>query len=1064
MSVSLPTLLEGSDRFRTLQYLVRHRTAANLILLVMLVGGVLAAITIRSQFFPDVVFERVTVQVAWPGAGPDDIDRNIISRLEPPLRAVEGVEYVSATAVENSARIVLEFESGWDMGRALDEAKSVVDRVTDLPETSEQPEITRSAFRDRITEVVIYGPVSYDLLVRYAEDLQSRLFQDGVTRATLSGIPDQLVQVEVPQEQLIRHDLTLNEIAQAIAAESQTSPAGDLTGGIARIRTGTERQTAEQLLDLPVRSLANGDKLFLKDVGDIELELRDNTPLYFYQGKPAVMVRVDRSARDDAISLQGQVQTIVDAMQPEVTSGVQIRMTRTRAQAISDRLDILIKNGSYGLVLVLIFLFLFLSARTAFWVAVGIPAAMAATVGIMYASGFTLNMVSLFALIICLGIVVDDAIVVGEYADSLAQQGASPTQAASLAVVRMAPPVFCASITTIIAFSALVFVGGRFGTLIIDIPFTVCMVIIASLAESFLVLPAHMRHALSARNQTPWYDWPSRQVNRGFMWFRDRVFRPVFKWIITIRYPLLGAAILLLLLSVTAFMDGKVYWRFFNAPERGTISANIAMLPGATEADTRAMLDELQRALDVVNQRYEQEHGTAPVAFSLAILRGSSGRGLRGSSSKDRDLLGGFSIELIDPDLRPYSAFKFIGDWQDEVRRPPLLETLAVRGQRSGPGGDAIEIRLSGNSADALKEASLDIQSRLARFSAVSALEDSLAFDKPELELTLKPRGHALGFTSDQLGRLLSHRLRGIDVLEFPVNNRNATIRVTVPEAETRASFLDATRVRTVSGVYVPLGSLVEINEKPGFATIRREDGNRVITVSGDISEDDSGAAEEVTRALASEILPDIAGIHGVQWQLKGLAEQEKEFLSDALKGFGLCLLGIYLCLCWIFASWVRPVVIMAIIPFGIIGMIWGHYLHNVPISMFSVVGFIGMSGIIINDSIVLITTINSYNRHFALKTAILEATCQRLRPVFLTTATTVFGLAPLLLEQSRQAQFLKPTVITLVYGLGFGLFFVLLLTPALVMIQGDIGRNLKSLRRMLRYLFGGRRYRAQNA
>ncbi len=1017
----------------------------------MLVGGVAAGTNIRAQFFPDVIVENVTIHLTWPGAGPDDVDRNVISRIEPALRAVEGVESSTSTAKENAATVFLEFEAGWDMGRAMDEVKAAVDSVTDLPEGVEEPVIKRGAFHDRITDVVIYGSGGVESLSRFAEEFQTRLFRAGVTRSQLRGVPEPVIKVSVPEAAMIRHDITLKEIADAIAAESTADPAGDIGNGFARVRTGVERRSIDKLHEITVRNSADGARLYVRDIAVIHNEGLESGEQFIHRGQPAVMLRVDRSARDDAIQLQSVVESVATAMQETLPQGVTIRLTRTRSQAIKDRLGILLNNGMLGLGLVLIFLFLFLAARTAVWVAMGIPAALAATIGMMYLFGFTLNMVSLFALIICLGIVVDDAIVVGEYADMLHQEGASPTDAASRAVVRMAPPVFSASITTVIAFSALVLVGGRFGTLIIDIPFTVSMVLVASLAESFLVLPAHMRHALSATNRQPWYDLPSRVFNRGFRFFRDRLFRPAFEIIVRLRYPVFGAAVMVLLLSGAAYFEGKVHWRFFNAPERGTVSANIAMLVGASRDDTRSMLQEMQRALDKIDSEYQQRYGTAPVAFSLATLGGSTGRGLKGAESKDRDLLGGFAIELIDPDLRPYSAFSFIADWQKKINRHPLLETLSVRGHRSGPGGDAIDIRLSGAEAETLKKASLEIQRLLAEFPSVSALEDSLSFDKPEYQLRLKPKGEAFGFISSQLGAQLGHRLRGIDAVEFPSGSQTAKIRVGLPEQEITASFLDDTRIRAPGGGYLLLSEIVEVEQKLGFSSIRREDGDRVILINGDISEDDVEAANNVTNALAGNILPDIEARYGVRSTLGGLAEQEKEFITEAAKGFGLCLLGIYLTLCWIFASWSRPIVIMLVIPFGLVGMIWGHYLHDVPISMFSMVGFIGMSGIIINDSIVLITTIDQFNRDRALKPAVVEAVCQRLRPVILTTLTTVFGLAPLLFEQSRQAQFLKPTVITLVYGLGFGLLFVLLLTPSLILMQGDIGRALKSFRRILR-------------
>ena len=654
-------------------------------------------------------------------------------------------------------------------------------------------------------------------------------------------------------------------------------------------------------------------------------------------------------------------------------------------------------------------------------------------------------------MIICLGIVVDDAIVVGEHADSLHRRGYPPAEAASLAARRMTAPVFTASITTLIAFVGLIAIGGRFGTLIADIPFTVAVVLIASLVECFLILPAHMNHALSASKKQRWYDMPNRVFNRGFVWFRERVFRRFIDWILTVRYPALGFALMVLLLSVSLFVDGSVRWRFFNAPERSVVSASIAMMPGADRDDTKAMIAEMERALDVVNQRYGEEYGDEPVLFALSTVGGTAGRGLSGADSKDVDQLGGISIELIDPDLRPYSAFKFIGEWRKEIKRPPLLETLALRGERSGPGGDAIDVRLYGTSTENLKAAAESLKQALAPLEGVSALEDTLAYDKPELSLSLTPKGEALGFSTDDVARILRNRLEGIEVAEFPVGRRTAKVKVLMPDEETDASFLYSTRIRTEAGTYVSLSEIVQADSSYGFASIRRSDGLRTLTVSGDVSEDNPEAAARVTAFLENELLPQLAAEFDVESEMAGLAEQERSFLSDAMVGFALCLAGIYLVLCWIFESWTRPLMIMIIIPFGSIGMLWGHYIHGVPLSMFSVVGFIGMSGIIINDSIVLVTTIDEYARNHPFRQALINGVCDRLRAVVLTTATTVFGLAPLLFETSRQAQFLKPTVITLSYGLAVGLFLVILLVPALLAVQRDFGQSVSSGRRLLK-------------
>ncbi len=1035
-----------------LSYFTRHKTVANLLLLVMLVLGAAAIPNMRAQFFPDVILERVDVNVEWDGAGPEDVDNGIVQLLEPALLAVEGVASTESTSREGSARIRLEFEPNWDMSRAVEEVRTAVDGVSNLPQDSEEPTIRRGAWRDRVTDVVITGPIEAEQLAKFTDELISRLFAVGVTRTTIRGLAAPRVVVEVPTVQLIGNDITMSEIASAIAAEVTASPAGDVTGANARIRTGAEKRTPEEIEGIALRTFADGSKLVVGDVAQIRVEGVTRNRSYFVGDNPAMSVRVDRSNLGDAIDIQHTVEDVVQDMQASLPEGITIELIRTRAQAITDRLDILVDNGLVGLGLVVCLLFLFLKARIAFWVAAGIPVAMSAAIALMYLGGLSINMVSLFGLIITLGIVVDDAIVVGEHADFRARRlGEAPMVAAENAARRMAMPVFAATITTVIAFFGLTLVGGRFGELIRDIPFTVIAVLAASLIECFLILPNHMAHAIAHSSKEHWYDLPNRVVNQGFRWVRDNLFRPLVAWVIWARYVVVALMVVILASQIALFIRGDVNWRFFNAPERGAVTGNFIMVEGATRADTIEMMQMVQRATKELGETYEERHDRNPIDYVLAEVGGSAGYGLAAADGKDDDLLGGISIELIDADLRPYSSFEFVGELQDFVPRHPRVELLSFRGWRSGPGGDAIDVQFYGADVNTLKSASEDLQTELSKYSEVSALEDNLAYDKEEFILDLTAQGQALGFRIETLGRVLRDRLNGIEAATFPDGPRSAEIRVELPEGELTADFLERTLMRTPDGVYVPLADIVSVERKSGFSTVRRENGLRVISVNGDISEDDPTKAAEIERAMREEILPDIAAARQVEWRMAGLSEQENEFLSEARTGLILCLTGIYLVLAWVFASWTRPLVVMAIIPFGLVGAIWGHYVWGVPLSMFTVVGLLGMTGIIINDSIVLVTTIDSYQQERGLVPSIVEGTADRLRPVMLTTLTTVLGLTPLLYEGSQQAQFLKPTVITLVYGLGFGMLLVLLLVPALLAILNDVSRPMTAMRRALR-------------
>ncbi|MFT6675473.1 MAG: multidrug efflux pump subunit AcrB [Sulfitobacter sp.] len=1039
----------GSKAGGLLSYFTRHRTAANLLLVLLLVSGIAAAPNMRAQFFPDVIIDNVTVTTAWSGAGAEDVDNAVVQVLEAALLTVEGVESSASTSREGRGTITLDFEPNWDMARAAADVQTAVDAVTTLPEDAEDPIVRRGAWRDRVTDVVITGPVAPAQLGRFADEFVARLFAVGITRTTIQGVASPETLVEVPSAKLIAYDISMAEIASAIASEVDADPAGDVSGANARVRTGTAKRSAGEISGIVLRSNADGSKLTIGDVALVRAQGVDRARSYFVGQNPAMSVRVDRSDRGDAIAIQHQVETIAAELQAGLPASVTVELIRTRAAAITGRLDLLIDNGLMGLGLVVALLFLFLNARTAFWVAAGIPVAMGAAIALMYAGGLTINMISLFGLIITLGIVVDDAIVVGEHADHrFRTQGETAMQAAENAARRMAMPVFAATLTTIIAFFGLVAVGGRFGDLIRDIPFTVIAVLAASLVECFLILPNHMAHAMKAAAREHWYDLPSRITNFGFVWLRENLFRPFMAGVIHARYVVLAGVIAVLASQVALLISGDVQWRFFNAPERGSVTGNFAMVEGAGRADTLAMMREMQRATEELGAEYEKRHGANPLEYVIAQIGGNSGFGLAGADAKDADLLGGISIELIDADLRPYSSFAFVGELQDRVVQHPLAETVSFRGWRSGPGGDALDVQFYGAGTDTLKAASEALQTALRQYPEVSAVQDNLAYDKEELILDLTPQGQALGFTIDTLGRALRNRLGGIEAATYPDGPRSAAIRVELPEGELTADFLDRTQMRTPEGAYVPLADIVSVERRIGFSTVRRENGIRLISVTGDISEDDPARASQIGADLQNDILPRIASQLQVEFRLAGLSEQEDAFLTDALTGLILCLTGIFLVLAWVFGSWTRPLVVMAVIPFGLVGTIYGHNLWGVPLSMFTVVGLLGMTGIIINDSIVLVTTIDEYAEVRGLIPSIIDGAADRLRPVLLTTMTTVLGMAPLMYEQSQQAQFLKPTVITLVYGLGFGMVLVLLVVPALIAAQHDISRQIAAMRR----------------
>ena len=1034
-----------------LDYFTAHRTAASLLMVVMLVLGLVSASNIRSQFFPDVVIDTVTVTVNWDGAGPEEIDNAVVAQLDPPLAGVEGVVGSSATSKEGSTTITLTFEPGWDMARATEEVKAAVDGVRDLPEGTDEPLVRRGVWKDKVTEVVIYGPIAPDQLGRIGDKFVASLYRAGITRAAITGVAAPQISVEVPEIARVRNDLSLKDVADTIAAQVATRPAGDVGGGAARLRAGEESREAEDIRNMVVRVNADGSKLYVRNVATVTTTGADAGRAYYFNDFPAVLIRVDRTTEGDAIGMEATVRQLADQLRPSLPAGADIQLINARAQDITDRLDILMDNGLQGLVLVLVTLFLFLSARTALWVAMGIPVSMLAAVGVMYVFGYTINMMSLFALIITLGIVVDDAIVVAEHADHRARRlGESPLLAPVNAVRRMLAPVFSSTATTILAFVGLLFVGGAFGRLINEIPVVVAAVLAASLVESFLILPNHMRHALAAGAKDSLIDKPSKWFNIGFAWVTEKLFTPVMKLVVMARYLVVAAMLLLLSMSASAIIRGEVPWSFFTAPEAGSVTGNFAFLPGASRDDAREMTRELTRAVDAVARRLEADTGVYPVVHALTQIGGTAAKGLPGQETMDPNTLGSIDIGLVDADKRDFSAQDFVRELNAEVARPAGLALMSFRTQGAGPGGDSLSVNFYGTDSSALKSAATDLITALGAYPEVTGLQDSLPLGREDTVLKLTPAAQDLGFTTDAVGAELFARLNGIVAATFPAGTRATNVTIGLPAAELGQGFLSDTLLRAPTGAWVPLGEIVTAESNPAFSTVTRENGRRLVTVSGAMAEGNPERAAEIGAALRNDILPAIASRYTVDWDLGGLAVQEQDFLDEAMVGFLLCVLGIYLVLSWVFGSWWQPLVVLSVIPFGLIGTVWGHAQFGLAMSLFTIIGLIGMSGIIINDAIVLVTTITEYARTQPIVSAAVLGARDRLRPILLTTLTTVLGLAPLMYEESRQSLFLKPTVVTLVYGLSVGFFIVLAMIPSLLVIQSDMARALKSLKRVL--------------
>jgi multidrug efflux pump subunit AcrB len=1032
------------------RFVVGHRTAANLLALALLGFGLWGALNIRAQFMPDVVSESIQLDIAWPGAGPGAVDAQIAAPVDAALLALPGLSRLKTVAQEGLARFTLVFEPGVDLAAAHDEARAAIDALTSLPETAEEPELRRRSWRDRVTNIGVWGPLSPEQIARIAQQLQAELFAAGVTRVQLDGAPDPVLRVAAREIDLARRDVTLRELSDSAAAVLSATPAGDIAEGRTRVVTGLSQRSVEAVAAAPLLD-GSGARLTVGDIADVRLEGAAQGELYLANDEPMAVLRVDRDAAGDALAIQAAVEETIARLAQTLPQDVRMATFAGHADAIAGRLSLLIDNALLGLVLVLGLLFLFLSARTALWVAAGIPVAMAGALGMMHLLGLTLDMISMFALIICIGIVVDDAIVVGEHADHLARRNLSPAAAAQAAAARMLAPVIAASLTTVIAFLSLLAIGGRFGAFIVAIPLTVSLVLIASLIESFLILPAHMRHALAAKRSEPWYDAPSRAVDRGFTILRDRAFRPLATAAVRWRYVVLAGAVGLLLHSLALLVSGEARWRFFDGPERGSGAINVVMLPGATRADTAAMVAEIERALLATADSFAARHDVNALRFHHGVVGGEVGGGLAAGEGADPDRLGGVWMELVDADARPFPLSVFMAAWRDAVVSAPLVETMAGRWERGGPGDEAIAVEVTARDAEALRAAADALADALRDTPGVMGVDSTVTVGKEEATLTLTPFGRARGFDEGELGATLRSRISGIEAATFPLEGRSATLIVGVDEASLKTDYLSRALVRAPDGAWVRLGDVARVSYGVGVDRVTRVNGLPTATVSAALDDADPGRAAAAAAHVEKTVLPALMSAHDVQAKMGGLRAQERAFLDDATIGLLLCAAGIYAVLAWVLGSWSMPLVVLLVAPLGLIGALWGHVWMDVTLSMFSVVGLLGMTGIIVNDAIVLVMAAEEKARSRALTPALIDAACDRLRAVFLTTATTVAGLAPMLYETSRQAQFLKPTVVTLAFGLAFGMVLVLLATPAMVAVRGDVLAALRSARRMAR-------------
>lgn len=1050
----------------------RHRTAANLLMVLMLIAGFFGLYRMPTQFFPDVGIDVVLVTVVWPGASAGDVDSNIVQALEREVHFIDSVKAVKSSAFEGWASITVEFEQGSDMQSALSNIEAAVGQVTTLPQDAETPTIRRIVGYDTLSRILISGPYSETAIKTFAKQVRDGLLQRGIGKIDISGGRDEEVLVEIRPETLRRLGLTLHDVAQKIGQITQDVPSGDVTGRAERhLRSVGDVKSARDFGGIEIESLASGEKILLRDIASVR-EAFDGDGLTYWRGpNRAIELHVMITPTDDTLFLADEVDRYLREVGPTLPPDLKLERFDVQAEQVRSRINLLLENGATGLLIVLVVLFLFLNGWVAFWVAAGIPIALAATMPVMWLFGQSINMVSLFGIIMAIGIVVDDAIVVGEHSEALHRRGYDNKLAAEAGARRMTTPVFCGALTTIAAFLPLLLVSDVIGSMIRTIPLVVISVIVASLIECFLVMPGHMRHALAItarrRGAAHWFApvlgvdllwlWPliplilalrllvrvlmacKRAFDRGFELFRERVFLPLVHIAIRWRYTTVALAVAALIGAASIVAGGRMNFVFFENPEVDTVIATVEFSAGTPRAHTRAMFEEMARAMHAAEQHLTG--GTnGLVRFSYSVIGYPMGM-QSAESPVQGGHVGGMFVQLVPTDRRTVLSEQFIEAWQQRIREMPGLQQLRIQTPSGGPPGMDVDVRLTGGSTLDLKQAAEELKLFLETIPGVLATDDNLPYGKIETILELTPRGRALGFTTESVGRQVRNTFEGAIAKRFADGDEEVLVRVRFPQERLNSETLHSLHLRAPNGNFVPLDTVVSIRERQGFARIKREDGLREVAVMADLDTRVMTTQQAVAEIRKSG-LDQIAGKYGVQYRFAGRHKEQQRTFQDMQVGAGIGLILIFVILAWVFASYLRPLIVMSVIPMGFVGAVVGHYLMDYDLSILSVIALIGLSGILVNSSIILVLVVKErIEAGEPVYDAIANGSRDRLRPIVLTMATTVGGLTPLMFETDLQARWLIPMAITLVFGLMVATLLVLFVVPSLIAIQADFGR-----------------------
>jgi multidrug efflux pump subunit AcrB len=1031
-------------------WFANHRVAANLLMIGIVAGGLLTLPRITREVFPDITPEILTVRVDYPGASPNEVETTIVTRIEDAVEGLLGVRRVTSDASEGTALVTAELFTDADPARVLDDLKARIDAVPSFPEEAERPVVEWPLIRRHVINVAASGTSGERTLKNTAERVRDEIAAlEGITHVEVSGARRDEISIEVSESALRRHRLTFDEVAEAVRRFSLDLPGGTLktSGGEIRLRTLGQARSRSEFENVVLLSREDGTRLLLGDVAAVRDGFEEIDQDTRFDGEPAVLVRVFRVGTQSALAISDTVSKYVDAAEETLPASVSLTTWDDDARVLRGRIDTLTRNARTGFLLVLLSLALFLKLRLAFWVGAGIPVAFLGALWLMPLTGATLNVVSLFAFILVLGVLVDDSIIVGENVHTAQQQkrpGESLLEAAVRGTREVATPVTFGVLTTVVAFTPLLLVPGAAGTIWKQIPAVVIAALLFSLIKCYFVLPAHLGHKERLRlpaKLSAALDAVPRHVGAGLERFVERVYRPLLERALAARGATLAAALAAVLVSFAAVRGGWLRTTFFPPVEADRVVASFELPPGTPFERTVAAVQQLEAAAEAVRAEVEAEGGVPVVEHVLGAAGQRLNRGSRASfSGGSGSNVGSVEVALVSAEAREVTADEFARRFREVTGPVPDAVELSFSSQLFS-AGNPIDIELRGRDVEALGAVAGAVREELAGYAGVRDVRDSFREGKRELELRLRPGAETLGLSVSDLGRQVRQAFFGEEVQRIARNGEDVKVMVRYPEAERRSlGDVESLRIRTSAGDAVPLWVVAEVTPTYGPTSIRRAVGARVVNVVADVDLSVT-SAREVLDDIEGRFLPEVLSAYpGITYALEGEQREERESLRGLGRNSLFALLAIFTLLAIPLRSYAQPLVILSTIPLGAVGAIAGHALLGLPISFSSVIGMVALAGIVVNDSIVLVDWANRLQREgHAVAAAIRSAAASRLRPILLTSLTTGLGLLPLLLEQSVQAQFLIPMAVSIAVGVLAATLVTLLVVPAAYLVVEDL-------------------------